>query len=54
MSSASLTRKIGKDLVTAIGYGSMSLSPVYYGNARSDEDRLKVRLAVTYVFTRLM
>ncbi|KZT18978.1 Aldo/keto reductase [Neolentinus lepideus HHB14362 ss-1] len=34
-------RKIGKDAVSAIGYGAMGIGSVAYGKADSDEDRLK-------------
>ncbi|KAF7795057.1 hypothetical protein EIP86_006201 [Pleurotus ostreatoroseus] len=37
------TRKIGKDEVTAIGYGAMGIA-AFYGAVDSDEERLKVRL----------
>ena len=36
------TRKIGKDNVTAIGFGLMGLS-AFYGAIESDEERFKVR-----------
>ena len=36
------TRKIGKDDVTAIGFGLMGLS-AFYGAIESDEERFKVR-----------
>ena len=36
------TRRIGKDHVTAIGYGAMGIA-AYYGSVESDDDRLKVR-----------
>ena len=35
------TRKIGKDDVTAIGFGLMGLS-AFYGAIESDEERFKV------------
>jgi hypothetical protein len=35
------TRKIGKDDVTAIGFGLMGLS-AFYGPIESDEERFKV------------
>ncbi len=35
------TRKIGKDEVTAIGYGAMGIA-TFYGTVGSDEERLKV------------
>ena len=36
------TRKIGKDNVTAIGFGLMGLS-AFYGPIENDEERFKVR-----------
>ena len=36
-------RKIGKDDVTAIGYGAMGIA-AYYGSIESDEERLKVEV----------
>ena len=36
------TRQIGKDDVTAIGYGAMGIA-AFYGNIDSDEERLKVQ-----------
>lgn len=35
------TRKLGKDDVTALGYGAMGIAS-YYGTVDSDEDRLNV------------
>ena len=39
------TRKIGKDDVTAIGYGAMGIA-AFYGSVDPDEERLKVRVVV--------
>ena len=37
-----LTRKIGQDDVTAIGYGAMGIA-AFYGTPLPDEERFKVR-----------
>lgn len=36
------TRKLGKDDVTAIGFGAMGIA-AFYGSIDSDEERMKVR-----------
>ncbi|EPQ58492.1 Aldo/keto reductase [Gloeophyllum trabeum ATCC 11539] len=36
------TRKIGNDTVSVIGYGAMGIGSVAYGQADSDEERLKL------------
>ncbi|EKM56383.1 uncharacterized protein PHACADRAFT_141007 [Phanerochaete carnosa HHB-10118-sp] len=40
------TRKLGKDQVTAVGYGAMGLS-AFYGTPKPDEERFKARAAQT-------
>lgn len=39
------TRQIGKDSVTALGYGAMSLSP-FYGTPRPEEEQLKASISL--------
>ena len=46
MAPSGPTRKLGNDLVNAIGYGTMGLSAYYVQNPLPDEERFKVLDAV--------
>jgi hypothetical protein len=43
MADGKVNRKIGNDIISAIGWGAMGIGGILYGQNGSDEERLKVR-----------
>lgn len=46
------TRKLGKDDVSAIGYGAMGIA-AFYGPARPDEERLEASASIAFSYREL-